>query len=136
VQVRAADGRTVTVGRRWLPWRPRPREFDAAGDFFGDLGGDDLQGVVLSIVLGLVLALLAPLILTVVVLAGEVLLLLLLLPLVALARVLLGRPWLVQARHDGSLLGVEPVRGWFASGARIREIATAYERGGGDPFVG
>ena len=125
MRVTTDDGRQLVVGRRWLPWRPRPRELDGPAEFFDVVGGDDLAGIALSIVLAMVLSLLAPLLLVVLVLTGELLLVLLLAPLAVGVRVLLRRPWLVEVRHGGTLLHAEKVVGWRASGDRILEIATA-----------
>ena len=116
------DGRDLRIGRRWLPWRPRPRRFEA-GDGLFDVAFDDLGGIALSIILSLVLVLLAPVILLVVVLTGETLLVLALVPLAALLRVLLRRPWLVEVREHGRLLHAERVVGWRASARRIRTLA-------------
>ena len=76
-----------------------------------------------------------PVVLAVALLAGEVLVLLLLLPLFLLARVVPVLPWTVEARHEGTLVGVEKVRGWHASQQRIQEIVTAYERSTDHPFA-
>jgi len=120
VRVTTTDGRALRIGRRWLPWRPRPRDFSGV-----DIGmpGDDLGGVGLSIVLGIVPMLLAPVILLVLVLTGEVVVAIALLPLAVLTRVLLRRPWLVEVRQHRHLLHSEKVVGWRPSGQRIRELA-------------
>ncbi|MGZ4436733.1 MAG: hypothetical protein ACXVW6_03790 [Nocardioidaceae bacterium] len=123
MHVTTGDGRRLRIGRRWLPWRPRPREFDGPVDSFDLIGGDDPVSFALSIVLALALTLLAPLIAVVVLLTGELLLALLLVPLVAAVRVLLRRPWLVEVRDGRTLLSAEPVVGWRASGERIRELS-------------
>jgi hypothetical protein len=125
VRVTTDDGRELRVGRRWLPWQPRPREFDGPADVSDVIGGDDLAGIALSIVLALVLSLLAPLLMVLLVLTGEILLVLLLAPLAVAVRVLLRRPWLVEVREGRTLLHAEKVVGWRASGDRILEIATA-----------
>jgi hypothetical protein len=136
VRATARDGRTIDVRRRWLPWKPRLRDVDGGGDAGGfDLGGgDDLAGVAVVLVIFLLL-LFFPVVLAVALLAGEVLVLLLLLPLFLLARVVPVLPWTVEARHEGTLVGVEKVRGWHASQQRIQEIVTAYERSTDDPFA-
>ena len=83
----ARDGRAIDVRRRWLPWKPRLRDVDSSG---GDAGGfdlgDDLAGVAVVIAIFLLL-LFFPVVLAVALLAGEVLVLLLLLPLFLVARV-------------------------------------------------
>ena len=125
MRVTTDDGRELRIGRRWLPWRPRPREFDGPVDFVDVVDGTDLAGVVLSVVLAIVLSLLAPLLLVVLVLTGEVLLVLLLAPLAVAVRVLLRRPWLVEVREGGTLLHAEKVAGWRASRDRILAFSTA-----------
>ena len=75
-----------------------------------------------------------PVVLAVALLAGEVLVLLFLLPLFLLARMVPVLPWTVEARHEGTLVGVAKVRGWRASQERIQEIVTTYERSVDDPF--
>jgi hypothetical protein len=134
VKAAARDGRTIDVRRRWLPWKPRLREADAGVDASGfDLGVDDLAGVAVVLVVFL-LVLIFPVVVAVALLAGEVLVLLLLIPLFLLARVVPVLPWTVEARHEGTLVGVEKVRGWRASKQRIQEIVTTYERTADDPF--
>jgi hypothetical protein len=95
---------------------------------------DDLAGVAVVLVI-FVLTLLFPVVLAVAILAGEVLVLLLLLPLFVVARMVPVLPWTVEARHEGTLVGVEKVRGWRASQERIQEIVTTYERSTDDPFA-
>jgi hypothetical protein len=126
MKVTDRQGRKVKVGRRWLPWRRRLRDIDAPALDFG--GGDDPISAVLAIV-GLILAI--PFLLALVLLLSELFLLVLLLPLVLLVRILLRRPWTVEATHGGKVLLSERVRGWEESGARVREIAVMYQRGQG-----
>jgi hypothetical protein len=136
MHVSALDGRAVEVRRQWMPWRLRARKVDdGAFDPFAVVGGDDPAGFLLSIVLAIVLLLFGGIILTVVVFGFEALLLVaLLIPLFAIARVLWVLPWIIEASSGGTTLGRERVRGWRDSSARIREIAAAYERGQ-DPFA-
>jgi uncharacterized oligopeptide transporter (OPT) family protein len=128
VKVMDPQGRTVRVGRRWLPWRRRVRALgnDEAGGI-GD-GGDHPLSLAMALV-GLVL--LVPFVLAMLLLVGEILVLLLLLPMVVLVRVLLRRPWTVEATCKGHLLWQERVRGWTEAEMRILEIAAVYERGEG-----
>lgn len=119
------DGQTWRVTRRWTPWRWRLRKLDTAGDGW-DLGGDDLLG---AIVIGLIAAIVLPVVAVAVVAGVEFLLLLLLAPLVALARVALGRHWTVEARRGWTAWWEEPSGDWRASGRRIREVADEIERG-------
>ena len=83
----------------------------------------------------LLLVLFFPVVLAVALLAGEVLVLLLLLPLCLVARMVPLLPWTIEARHEGTLVGVEKVRGWRSSQQRIEEIVTTYERSVDDPFA-
>jgi hypothetical protein len=104
VKAAARDGRTIDVRRRWLPWKPRLREADAGVDPIGfDLDADDLAGVAVVLVVFL-LVLIFPVVVAVALLAGEVLVLLLLIPLFLLARVVPVLPWTVEARHEGTLV--------------------------------
>lgn len=137
MEVTALDGRTVVVRRQWFPWRLRRRNIDLSdGDPFSLMdGGDGLEGIVFGLVLGLVLVLFGGIILTVALFASELILLLLLLaPLFALARLFWVLPWIIEATHDGTVLGLARVRGWRDSSERIRDIAEAYQRGQ-DPFA-
>jgi hypothetical protein len=117
------EGRTWRVTRRWLPWRPRRRMMDP--DLIAD-GADDPIGCLVMLVLGLVVL---PLLSIVVILAAEMLLLLLLLPFVVTARMAFGRKWWVEARLGYRAHAEEEVGSWRASAHRIREIASAIERG-------
>ena len=102
----ARDGRTIDVRRRWLPWKPRLRNVEG-GDVWLIDGADDVVGFVVLLVLSFVVSVLLA---------------------------FLVRPWTVEARHEGTLVGVEKVRGWRASQERIQEIVTTYERSVDDPF--
>jgi hypothetical protein len=129
--VRAVDPEGVTweVTRRWLEvprWRiDGPNIGDMGG---ADLGGDlDLPGIVVWIVLTLALFVLL--------LVGLPVLVFLVAVLVAIGglvfRIVLRRPWLVQATS-----GIDErawrVRGTLGSRRAIHEIAAAIERGDHD----
>lgn len=133
--VQARDGRYITVRRRWLPWRLQRREFDGPADPFSFVDVADGPGsLVVGLLLGIAAFLFGGIVISVLFLAGEALLLVLLLvPLLLAARVLWVLPWIVEADYAKQALGVQRVRGWRQSGAKIREIAAAYERGE-DPF--
>jgi len=89
--VSALDGRAVHVRRQWFPWRLRPRDVDGTFDPFAVVGGDDPAGFLMSLVLALVLLLFGGIILTALIFGFEALLLLaLLIPVFALARILWG----------------------------------------------
>ena len=123
----AADGTEWRVGRKWLPWSPKLRSdlgdighFEP-GDLFDSPVGV-LFGLVALVVAGVVffflfpiLALVAEILLIAVVLVGGV-----------GARVVLRRPWLVQAESATRRLEW-PVVGWRASGAQIKAVAAALE---------
>jgi hypothetical protein len=114
------------VRRRWFPWRRRVRDVpDVPID--GGIGDDPI-----SMVIGLVLLVLAiPALIVTILLLAELLLLLVLLPVVVLLRLVLPVPWTIELwsrparrRVLGWHLEHEvPVRGWRASGARMRDLA-------------
>lgn len=140
MQVTALDGRTWTVRRRWVPrhaslvrrwWqRKRSRRGDGAGWFDVATGFDldDLWWVALAVaaiaflvILGvpIVLALLDVVLLLVLTAGGIV------------ARVLLRRPWTVQATTaDGSVLERQVV-GWRRAGDEVRALAHELQHGRG-----
>ena len=132
--VSALDGRAVEVHRRLLPWKPRLHDVDPG---FVDLtgGADDPVGFLVMIVLGVAASVVLAIVLPFAILASElVLVVALVVPLLALARVFWMLPWIIEATNGDTRLGIDKVRGWRASGERIREIAAAYERGQ-DPFA-
>jgi len=126
MKVMDPHGRTVSVHRRWLPWRRRRRDVDAPGVDLAAGAVDDPAGLLLTLAS---LVLLIPFVLGLVLLVGEIFLLVLLLPVAALVRILFRRPWTVEATSQGHVLWSEQVRGWTASGVRVLEIAAVYERG-------
>jgi hypothetical protein len=97
-------------------------------------GADDVVGFVALLVLSFAVSVLLAFLMPPLFLFGEVLVVAAAVPVAALLRVLLVRPWTVEARHEGTLVGVEKVRGWRASQQRIQEIVTTYERSVDDPF--
>ncbi|HSE08126.1 MAG TPA: hypothetical protein VLB29_05630 [Nocardioidaceae bacterium] len=123
MKVMDPQGRTVSVHRRWLPWRRRIRDMDSADT--GAIVKDD--PIALLSTLGLLL--LIPFALALVLLVSEVFLLVLMLPIFVLGRVLFRMPWTVVATYKGRLLWSERVEGWTESETRILEIAAVYERG-------
>jgi len=129
----ARDGRTIDVRRRWLPWKPRMRDVDGVDVWLTD-GADDVVGFVVLLVLSFVVSVLLAFLMPPLFLFGEVLVVAAAVPVAALLRVLLVRPWTIEARYEGTLVGVEKVRGWRTSQQRIQEIVTTYERSVDDPF--
>jgi hypothetical protein len=133
--VSALDGRGIKVRRRWLPWKPLKRRIDPGWvDLTG--GADDPVSFIVLVIGGFVAGIVLAVVLTFALLASEFLLVLgLLVPILALARVFWVLPWIIEATNGDTLLGLEKVRGWRDSEDRIRDIAAAYQRGE-DPFLG
>jgi hypothetical protein len=126
VNVQAPDGRTWKVGRRWFPRRKRlgrAELSDMTPDWL-DVGGfaDDLTGIVLGIVVAIVAFLLVLVLFNVVAIAIELMLVILLLFAGLFGRVVLRRPWIVQARSGDAVLEW-PVVGWRSSGRKIADVA-------------
>jgi hypothetical protein len=135
MRARTPDGRTVVVARRWAPWRLRARDLEPGDERLDPAGGLGARGIVAGAVASLLVGVVLALAFTPQALALEALVLVLAVPALALPRLLGLVPWVVVARHDGLVLGSEPVRGWRASRDRIAAIAAAYERGN-DPWPG
>ncbi|CAM3565256.1 SLC13 family permease [Dermacoccus barathri] len=108
---------------RWLPWEPgTPRVAELLLGFFGksdtrSLGG--LSGDAGAVVL---VVLLVPLVVAASLVMGELALLLLTLPLLALRRVLLRRPWPVYVARNGGVIHVERASTFTAARKRRNEI--------------
>ena len=131
MQVTALDGRDIHVRRQWFPWRLRAR-VDPTDSPIADFDFvDGIEGIVFS----LVLTLFGGVILLVAIFASEAILLVgLIIPILAIARILWVLPWVIAVTSGDALLGIDRVRGWRDSSERIRDIAAAYERGQG-PFA-
>ena len=114
MKVRSPAGQTYTVRRRWLPWRRRG-SFDWM-DSFPPLGDDPISAILGAIIL-------IPIAIVLVIAFGELLLLLLLLPIVLLTRALFGDPWTIEIKQGGDLVYTERVKGWSQSGHRIEHFA-------------
>ena len=117
-------GETYRVHRRVLPWRRRIREkpdWDLASSF--DVPDVDHLGVLgaILLVIGIIIAL--PIIVLAFLVVGELLLLLLLLPLFVLARVAFRKPWIVEVTRKRKVVHAEAVVGWGAAGERARMLA-------------
>lgn len=122
MKVSDPTGQTWRVSRRWVPWRRRltgwlPEVF-TLGSF--DLG---IIGLVLFVLIGIPLLVFAALALV------EIVVLLVVLPFVLLARLALGRAWVVHARKGCTIWWEADGGSWRASGVRIREVAADIERG-------
>jgi hypothetical protein len=126
------DGRTWRIRRKWLSrslsWRG-PRDLTPPGPDLLDAGllADDLGclpaiGVVVTAAVAMALAVFF--VLPAIVFAVELVAVLLLLLLGALARIVLRRPWTVEARLKGTNQGREwKVVGWRASGELVETMA-------------
>jgi len=124
VKIVTPAGETYRVHRRVLPWRRRIREkpdWDLASSF--DVPDVDHLGVVgaILLVIGIIIAL--PIIVLAFLVVGELLLLLLLLPLFVLARVAFRKPWIVEVTRKRKVVHAEAVVGWGAAGERARMLA-------------
>lgn len=125
--------------RRWLPgerrlrWRGRNRDGD--GFDLSDAGGlgDDPISLVIGLVIGAVVLLLVVLgILPLLLLILEAILLAGLLVFAVVWRVVLRRPWVVEARSGEHVLTWR-VPGWRRSGRVIEQAAMALARGEVEP---
>ncbi|MDI1466262.1 hypothetical protein QEZ54_35320 [Catellatospora sp. KI3] len=121
-----ADGREWWVGRRWLPWKPKARDFGPGDSGLMEFGsvdlGDHPVGCAIAIAVGL-LVLAFPFLLALAIFVTEWLIVLLLLPLFVLIRTLFGVPWRVVGRGrspDGRRWRYyTQVQGWRGSGELI-----------------
>lgn len=117
-------GEKYRVRRKWLPWRRRTRARDMDWLNISDLLGDDpISMIIMAIIL-------VPLVVILVIFLGEFLLLLLIFPIVMIARSIFGKPWTIEVTEKGNLRAAEQVKGWSASHDRIQEIAKLLQAGG------
>jgi len=127
VKVQDPTGQTWRVTRRWVPWR---RRLKGALDAMPDLPVSGLGDDPISAVIGIILLIILLPFLVLALIAGlELLLLLLVLPFAALARVLLGRHWTIEARRGYKIWWDAEAGSWQDSGVRIHDVAGAIERG-------
>ncbi|QMW67944.1 hypothetical protein H4N58_08905 [Mumia sp. ZJ1417] len=122
MKVRDADGVKWRVRRRWMPWRMRTKELL---DYLPPTGGGGSYLPDDPILLTLWLVFLLPVLMLgaicMMVFGLELAILLMLLPVVALARaVFFG--WTIVVCRGGTVVGTERVKGWRASRARIRAL--------------
>ena len=123
------------MGRRWLPWKPRlrrPPDVDVPLDAIGFI--DELPAFVAVVIAvagaALFLFFIVPLLITL----AEVLLLGLLVALGVLVRVLLRRPWIVDAvRLDRTERLSWKVVGWRRSGEVVDAVAGQLAAGQATP---
>ncbi|WP_446666813.1 hypothetical protein [Flexivirga sp. B27] len=115
-------GERYRVRRKWLPWRRKARAKDMDWFDIPDLGDDPISLIIFGIIL-------LPLIVILMIFLGEFLLLLLIFPLVMIARAVFGTPWTIEVSHKRRLVAAEKVKGWRASRDRIRRLAKVIEAG-------
>lgn len=139
----APDGREWRVRRRWLPrlgsdslWarfrRRTRRTRDMAGDLAdADPGCLDVLGEGFVFAIGVVAGAIVLIFIVIPLLVAlvDVLVLLVLLVLSVLARIVLRRPWTVEARTAADEVRTWRVVGWRASGQRRDEVAAAIAAG-------
>jgi hypothetical protein len=131
--VQAPDGERWRVKRRWsnrsLPklkgrWRGRNGEWAAEAGL--ETAFSALDSIVVAVVGGIVIALVVFVLLPLIGIALELILLFLLITSGILGRVVLRRPWIVEATNlddpEGSV--TFPVKGWRRSGEAIDELAS------------
>jgi hypothetical protein len=136
VRVVGAGGAAWRVRRRWLTvrrprWRSRDSDgVDAASDGFDFLDlGDDPISLVIGIVLGLVaVLLLGVFLLPALLFLGELLLLVPLALAGLIGRLLLRRPWTIEASRPGLSIRTH-VGGWSASRAEVQRLAAQVRAG-------
>ena len=120
-EVQAPDGRVWRVRRRWLPrqpWLPVEDAVDRGRPYVWGYGGVDWWVI-------------DTLVVPAVMIVGDVVWFALSIPFGALARLVLGRPWRVQAATIGKprLTREVYVKGLSASRAAIDELAAEIESG-------
>lgn len=126
MRIQDPNGRAWTVRRRWLPWRPRRRNFDTSDALsaLSDVG--DLLWFAAIVFLVLVVL---PVVLLVTVLVAEILLVLLLVPIFVLVRAGLTRRWPIEVIRDGRVVRLESVKGWAASSQRLEQLRADVRHG-------
>ena len=111
MKVTEPGGTTVRIGRRWLPWRPRFREPEDSWGSNIDASDGFLAGLLLILAIVVVLIL------------GEWILAIALLPLALADRFLLRRPWTVDVVRKGELVVSRQSPTWSSSRELIEQLA-------------
>ena len=130
-KVEDPSGREWTVRRKWVPrrlrWRGRTFSFDLLDGAELLSFGDELPvvGVIFAAIAAFLVAVgLVVLVLPAVVFILELLLIATLVGLGVLGRVLLGRPWTIEARQKGADHALEwRARGWQGSQEVLESVA-------------
>jgi hypothetical protein len=140
-RVRAPDGAEWVVRRRWMDRRV-PKVAERVKEYAPDLaieGGLDglwiADSLTATILLGVAIVLTVFVLLPVLGFAIELILLILILSSGVFGRIVLGRPWIVEARNltkPGRPLEF-PVKGWRRSGELIRQLVSALQATGVPP---
>lgn len=131
--VTTPGGTRWRIGRRWLPWEPRLRKVDETLDLADVPDGCmhlDLDDIFVGIGILLALVLFVLFVVPVLIALAELLLLALLVVAGVLVRVLLRRPWIVDAIRDGT--GERhswKVVGWRRSGELVEALTTQISSG-------
>ena len=134
--VRARDGRTWVVRRRWVPrlghesiWSRFHRRFRSTIRRVGDAADADPgclevigEGVVVALALVVAIAVLVFIVVPFVVAMIDIVLVVLLAALGLAGRVVLRRPWTVEARDDQGRHLTWRVVGWRASGQHVHTV--------------
>ena len=134
VTVTAFDGREWRVGRRWVPWRWRMRRpVEGAGDLADGAGclAEGLDGILGAIAVAIAVVLFVLFVVPVLIALVELTILALLVLLGVAVRIVLRRPWIIDARPGGSV-GLPlswKVVGWRRSGEVIQEVAAQLSAG-------
>jgi hypothetical protein len=132
-KVTSPDGRTWTLGRRWLPARRRLARVD-----IGDIGLPDVSGglddlgivgtIIAAILLVIAVVVIALVLFNVLAIAIEFLIVLVALVAGVVGRLVFRRPWTVFAR-SGATVHYRPVVGWRASRRALDEMAARLSSG-------
>lgn len=115
---------------RWLPWKPgTPQVAERLLGFYGKSDGGSLGGLAGDAGAIILVVLLVPLVVAAILVLGELALLLLALPLLALWRFILRRPWPVYVARNGGVIHIEQAPTFAAARERRDEIAAGIESG-------
>lgn len=127
-KVHDPQGATWTVGRRWLEglhlprWRGRDPGLDGldAAGALADAGPLAILGLIIAA--GALLVLLAFVALPLLFFGAELVVVLVVVLAGLVGRLVLGHPWLIEARTDGQVVERRRVAGWGASRAAVGQL--------------